>query len=201
VPDPHEFRPLSTPPPDFNSTQLPLVELTPLRSLCRIHRLSDEPLSFGRRVSNRFDDPRQEFGVCYFGQSREAAFAETMLRRPRVRLISRAFVDERAMSEFSQARFLRLVPLHGAGLALVGITADVASGPHERAHLWSRACWDHPSRPDGIEYRCRHDDDQLAVALYDRAANALQPPRTRPLREDTAWFGSVLDRYGVGLDD
>jgi hypothetical protein len=201
VSDLPEFRPLSTPLPDFNSTQLPLVELTLLRSLCRIHRLSDEPLSFGRQASNRFDDPRQEFGVCYFGQSREAAFAETMLRRPWVRLISRAFVDERAMSEFSQARFLRLVPLHGAGLSLVGVTADVASGPPERARLWSRACWDHPVQPDGIEYRCGHDDDQLAVALYDRAADALQAPHTRPLRQDTAWFGSVLNRYAVGLDE
>jgi hypothetical protein len=178
-----------------------LVELPPLAGLFRIHRLPDVPLWFGRQASHRFDDPRREFGVCYFGESREAAFAETMLRRPRVRLISRAFVDERAMSEFPQARILRVVPLHGSGLAHIGITADIASGPHDVARHWSRAVWEHPSHPDGLEFRCRHDDDQFAVALYDRAADALHQPYTRPLRQDTVWWGDILNRYRVGLDE
>jgi hypothetical protein len=178
-----------------------LVELPPFARLFRIHRLSDAPLWFGRQATNRFDDPRGEFGVCYLAQSREAAFAETLLRQPRVRLISRAFVDERGMSGFAPARLLRVVSLRGSGLALIGITADIASGPHDIARTWSRALWEHPSQPDGIEYRCCHDDDQLAVALFDRAADALHPPQTVPLRADRAWFGSVLSRYGVGLDD
>jgi RES domain len=201
VTDAHRFQPLSTPPADFGRAALQLVEMSVDGTLFRIHRLRDAPLSFGREARNRFDDPRGSFGVCYFGLTPEAAFAESMLRRPHVRLLSRAFLDERGMSEFSQVRLLRLVLLHGAGLALVGATADIASGPHEVARSWSRACWEHPSQPDGIEYRCRHDDDHLAVALFDRAATALQAPFTRPLRQDSAWFGSILDRYGLGLDE
>jgi hypothetical protein len=197
----HGFQPLSDPPADLHRTELPLVALAPAITLCRIHRLTDMSLSFGRDARNRFDDPDREFGVCYFGLTADAAFAEAMLRRPRVRLISRAFVDERGLSEFSPTRLLRLVRLHGPGLAQIGATADIASGPHDIARTWSRALWGQPSQPDGIEYRCRHDDDQLAVALYDRDTEVVQRVQTRGLRDDPAWFGAVLHRYDVGLDE
>jgi RES domain len=201
VAPPPGFQPLSDPPADLDRQAVPLAEPAPQGALYRIHRLTDPPLAFGRDARNRFDDPRKEFGVCYFGLSREAAFAETILRRPRVRLISRAFVDERVMSEFLSARDLRLVAIYGAGLARIGATADIASGDHEHARRWSRAIWSHPSHPDGVTYRCRHDDDQFAVALFDRARDALTESVTRPLRQDTSWFGDVLNRYEIGLED
>jgi hypothetical protein len=141
------------------------------------------------------------FGVCYLGVSREAAFAESFLRRPGVRLLSRATFDARLLAEVEAVRALRLVALHGPGLAALGATAAVAHGPHAAARAWARALWAHPARPDGIAYRCRHDDDECAAALFDRADAALAVRGARPVRADRAWFGRTLDRYRVALDD
>jgi hypothetical protein len=135
----------------------------------------------GEAPRGRFDDPARgdgpvtahggpTFGVCYLGLSAEAAFAESFLRRPGVRLVSRATFDARAVSEVRVLRALRLVAFHGPGLAALGATAAVAHGPHAAARRWARALWAHPDQPDGIAYRCRHDDDDAAVALFDRAA-------------------------------
>lgn len=139
--------------------------------------------------------------MCYLGESREASFVETFLRRPPVRLLSRAFLDERLIAELTPSRAIRVVNLYGPGLARVGATAAVASGPYNASQAWARAIWEHPSQPDGLLYRCRHDDNELALALYDRAASAVDAPLDVPIRADTLWFGSVLDRYRLGLDD
>jgi hypothetical protein len=88
-----------------------------------------------------------------------------------------------------------------APIRLLGATGNIAGGPHDIARAWSRAFWGHPSEPDRIEYRCRHDDDQLAVALYDRDPDVVQRLQTRGLRDDPAWFGAVLHRYEVDLDE
>ena len=174
----------------------------------RVHQLDRAPLFFGpgpgRPPAGRFDDPASPdgaYGVCYLGRSREAAFAESFLRRPPVRILSRAFVDRRALTTFALARPLRIVPLAGAALAALGATAAVASGPHGAARRWARALWAHPDAPDGLTWRCRHDDDQWAVALFDRAADALVETERLPMRADRGWFGRTLDRYGVALDD
>lgn len=139
--------------------------------------------------------------MCYLGLSREGAFAESFLRRPGVRLVSRATFDARRLSAVEAARALRLAALAGPGLAALGATAAVSHGPHAVARRWARALWAHPDRPDGIAYRCRHDDDALAVALFDRAADALLVRGTGPVRADRGWFGRTLDRYRLALED
>jgi RES domain len=194
---------LAEPPSDLARKDIPLVDLSAGDVLYRVHRLTNEPLWFGTGMTpvNRFDDPLGEYGVCYFGCTREAAFAETLLRQPPVRLISRAFADTLGFAEFSIRRPLRLVHSHDAGLARLGATSAIASGAHGIARRWSRAFWEHPLKPDGIQYRCRHDDGEMAIALYNRSASALSEEQRFGIREDTVWFGSVLDRYGLALDD
>jgi hypothetical protein len=181
--------------------------------LYRIHPVGMAPLWFGPAPGTaprgRFDDPERAdaaaaaattFGVCYLGLGAEGAFAESFLRRPGARLVSRATFDARALTEVAATHALRLVAFHGPGLALLGTTAAVAHGPHAVARRWARALWAHPERPDGIAYRCRHDDDERAVALFDRAAGALAISATRGVRDDRGWFGRTLDRYGLALD-
>ncbi|MDQ6925623.1 MAG: RES family NAD+ phosphorylase [Candidatus Eremiobacteraeota bacterium] len=145
--------------------------------------------------------PEATFGVCYLGWGREAAFAESFLRRPGVQLIPLATFDARALTEIESTRPLRLVAFVGPGLAAVGATAAVSHGPHEVARRWARALWAHPDQPDGLAYRCRHGDDALAVALFDRAADALAIRETSPMRADRVWFGQMLNRYGLVLAD
>ncbi|HEX5832142.1 MAG TPA: RES family NAD+ phosphorylase [Gemmatimonadaceae bacterium] len=140
------------------------------------------------------------FGVCYLGLSREAAFAESFLH-PRIRVISRAAVDARAMTSVATSRPLQLVTLHGPGLAAVGAAAAVTHGPHATARRWARALWRHPARPDGLAYRCRHDDDELAVALFDHAVDALTEVARLGPRADLPWFGRTLDRYRLALEE
>ncbi len=161
----------------------------------------------GARARNRFDDPlrpeaatRATFGVCYLGVSREAAFVESFLRRPAMDTVDRATVDARNLAELVTTRPLRLVALLGAGLKAAGATAAVPHGPQSVARRWARALWEHPSAADGIAYRCRHDDEEVAVALFDRAADALAVVESRGVRHDRAWFGATLDRYLVALD-
>jgi hypothetical protein len=161
----------------------------------------------GDRPRNRFDDPLRPqapahptFGVCYLGTSREAAFAETFLRRPDAMAVTRTIVDARNLAELVTTRPLRLVALLGAGLKAAGATAAVPHGPHSVARRWARALWAHPLAADGVAYRCRHDDGEVAVALFDRAADALALVESRGLRDDRAWFGATLDRYGLALD-
>jgi hypothetical protein len=189
------------PPADLARVELPINELPRTSALYRIHRLEHHPLWFGRDRTNRFDDPQQRFGVCYFGVSREAAFAETFLRRPPVRLLSREFLDQRRMAEIQTTKPLRLIECFGPSLARLGTTASITSGPHTGSGQWSRAIWGHPSKPDGLLYRCRHDDSELAAAVYDRAAGALVIASDSSVRTDVVWFGSVLEKYGLALDD
>lgn len=180
--------------------------------LARVFPARLAPLWFGPAPGTpplgRFDDParhtddaRNTFGVCYLGRSREAAFAESLLRRPRTRLLSRATLDARGMARLAVTRPLRLVSLHGPGLAVVHATAAVTHGPHAIARRWAHALWLHPEAPDGIAYRCRHDDDELAVALFDRASASVAEVERRGLRADRGWLGATLDRYGVALED
>lgn len=98
-------------------------------------------------------------------------------------------------------RDLRLVALHGPGLVRVGGTAAVVSGPYALTRLWSLAIHEHPDAADGIRYRARHDDDSFAVALFDRAADALAAGERKELlaRESLAELAAWLDRYAVGL--
>jgi hypothetical protein len=191
---------------------LPLHFITDL--VFRIFPTGRDPLWFGPApgdaLRGRFDDPKRArpeaeagatFGVCYLGDTREAAFAESFLRRPGVRLLSRAALDARELAEIAVTRPLMLVQLFGPGLAVLGATAAVSHGPHDVARRWARALWLHPDQPDGIAYRCRHDDDELAIALFDRARDALVVRHHAPVRADRAWFGQTLDRYRLALED
>lgn len=120
-------------------------------------------------------------------------------------MISRAHADQKAIATVELLRPVGAVQLRGPGLPLLGVTAELSSVPHDVSRIWSRALW-RDRRPgtsalDGIEYRCRHDDDEIALAIYDRAAGALEVAGSAGVRADLIWFGSVLDRYGLALVD
>lgn len=77
----------ASPPANLTRSILPTALLPAGTALYRIHDVNVDPLWSGPYPGgprNGFDDPDREFGVCYFGLSREAAFAETFLRRPPV---------------------------------------------------------------------------------------------------------------------
>lgn len=168
--------------------------------LIRIHRLEHEPIWFGRTGGNRFDDPLQAYGVLYAGASIEGAFAEVFMREPGRTLLPKSDFDKRRVTTLETTRHLRLVMMTGAGLARLGATAAVSSGPHKEAQTWSAAIHAHPAVVDGIIYRARHDDDEYSVALFDRCRDGLRVFEDPIPLPAILGFGDVLGRYGIGLD-
>lgn len=79
-------------------------------------------------------------------------------------------------------------------------TGAVVQGPYDIAWAWSRAIYDHPADVAGIRYRARHDDD-LSIALFERAAGAVMVLDSTPLRDPVlaANLRDWLDRYDIGL--
>jgi hypothetical protein len=177
------------------------IDIIPIgQQLVRIHRIAHPPLFFGTGMDCRFQDPAKAFGVCYFGESDAASFAETFLRTVGIRSVSQAALATRAFSSVTLSRDLRVVDLHGSGLARVGATAAVATVyPYDIPNAWAAALHDHPEQPDGIRYRCRHDSDEMALAVFHRSAAAMFVASTNAMDSDPARLAALLDRWGLGL--
>ena len=96
---------------------------------------------------------------------------------------------------------LRLVKLRDEGLAQLGCTANITSSapPYAEPQALSRALWAHADRPDGIQYRCRHDNALVAIALYHRAAGALDVLTTEILIADRPRLLEWRKRYGFEI--
>jgi hypothetical protein len=82
----------------------------------------------------------------------------------------------------------------------IGANASVTSGvDYSCSKRWSLALYNHPAQPDGILYRATHDNNGLAVALFDRAGNALDAGTTAPLLSDLVLLGRILERYKASI--
>ena len=173
--------------------------------LARIHPAGRDPLFFGPVPGSpprgRWDAPAGEFGVCYLAEQPHIAFAETFLREPGTTLIEESDLAPRSVAQVDVLRNLVLVSLHRPGLALIGATAAVVTGPYAVSRAWALALHGHSRQPDGILYRARHDDDGFAIALFDRARDAIAVSGTASLTasEMRTTLGGWLDRYGMGL--
>ncbi len=167
----------------------------------RIHRLEHLAVSFGPGLGesprHRFDAPGGEYRVAYAATSREASFAEVLLRVPEVDYLTMGEIRSRRLTRIGVRRPVTLVALHGPGLARAGVSATVTTGDH---YAWSRevarGIWGRPERPDGVTYRARHDDGELSVALFDRASDAIEVVGSASLDEDPQWLASMARRYG-----
>jgi hypothetical protein len=117
-----------------------------------------------------------------------------------VRILALDDLAGRSIATVELRRDLRLVPIHGPGLARLGVTAELASGgDYAGSQRWSRALWEHTDQPDGILYRSRHDDSALCAAVYDRARDGLAIVQNHSLAEDPQQLAKLLRRYGLGL--
>lgn len=192
------------PPADVATRRLPLQTITPDTPLWRVHDVRRDPLWFGpapnARPTGRFDAWHGEYRVCYVGLSPEASFAETFLRNPGRRILDRTLLEYRALTVLAPTRSLRVVRLYGPALARLGATAEVTHGPaYDVAGQWSLALWSHPSQPDGIAYKSRHDDDEICVAIFDRRPDPLRIQSTEGLYRSRL-LPALLQRYRVSFD-
>ena len=191
--------PSPVPPADFASRDLPIEIVQAGAAFQRIHPTGLGALHFGISGNNRFDDPRREYGVFYAARSLGGAFAETCLRELGATLIPLARIAARSVSIIETTAKLRLVGLHGPGLARVGGTAALTSGTYDISQPWSRAIHTHPSIVDGIVYRSNHDNSELCVALFVRCRAHLRAGLSGPLAGDPNRLTVLLDRYSIGF--
>jgi len=170
--------------------------------LARIHwTTTTEPFfgpNTGEPPTHRFHDPEGTFRVCFLGENATASFVETFLRDPPVRLITCAEITRRRLAVLEVLRPLRLVKVRDEGLAVIGCTAEVTScpRPYVDSQVLSRDLWRHADQPDGLQYRCRHDNGLLAVALFDRAKDALRVHYSENLLDEHARLLAWGKRYG-----
>lgn len=194
------------PPADLSRRALATREIRAGTILYRIHRTSAGVLYFGPRTAprdrGRWDAPDDSYGVCYFALEGHTAFSETLLRAlGREEVSESGDLAPRNLARIQGNRALSLARMHGPGLRRVQATAAVVQGSYDVTWAWSHALHEHPDHVDGIVYRARHDDDDLAVALFERARDAIVVLDSTPLLDLSlgAELGSWLDRYDVGL--
>lgn len=182
--------------------RLPLQVVGAGAVLIRIHEVNRSPLWFGPAKGspplNRFDDVEGEFRVLHAGLTHACAFAEKFLRNRPVRVFSLRSIGRFGIASIRVVRPLRLVQVKGPGLARLGVTASISSGPYEESQRFARELWLHPDQPDGILHRARHDDDEVSVALFDRAREAIAWNSIDSIRlEEHELLAELLARYGL----
>jgi hypothetical protein len=194
-----DIKPHPEPPKDISTARLPITKLK--CAWYRIHWLKHGPLYFGTNCCFRFDAPGGEFGVCYVGKSRDAAFIETFGQTTGNRFVQVSELKIRGLTKIDTLQPLQLVNLTGAGLSHIGADERLCSGSHPISRRWSAALYSNRHKPDGLLYRARHDPSQLCAALFDRAAAKLRA-HTTIVMADAAFEPSLLgllDRYNFGL--
>jgi len=199
-----KIKPHPDPPEDIDRRKLPIVTKLGKSQLYRVHLSHKDAVFFGKSGANRWDDPKGQYGVLYTGIDEYCAFIEVFGHATGVRLIEEDDLEKRGMSIIPVARPLRLVDLRGKGLARIGADSRICDCDVEISKRWSRAFFSHPSRPDGVLYRARHDPSRFSVALFERAGKKLgleqvmidsfmNPDHEKLLAE-------LLDHYGFGIN-
>jgi len=192
------------PPPDLASRS-PLILTVPVgTTLFRLHDRGKGPLFFGRTGRNRFDAPDGSFGVLYAAMDEHCAFIETFGQSTGIRIVTRAELERRVLSELKLRQPLTLIDLaRSGGLARIGADGRLLTGSHAVAQQWSAALRQHPVQPAGLLYPARHDIARFACALFDMPASTFQLTNTGSLADPqhSVLLGQILDVYGFGYID
>ena len=165
------------------------------------------PIYFATSGAGRFTAPAGEYGVLYVGADERTAFIEAFGRRETTgRLLGQNFVTRSELAERPRAlvatsRPLTVVDLTGAGLARIGADNRLSDGSYTTSRRWALAFYQHPSQPDGIRYRSRHDPSRHVIAIFDRAASAVSANPLGSLADPVnAWLlAEILETYGFDL--
>jgi len=108
-------------------------------------------------------------------------------------------------ARLTTTRDLRLLDLRGKAAMGVGTVAALSKRRHAMAQAWSRYFYEDPAfgEVDGLLYNAAHNDEQ-AVALYERAADALMTSSSRQTPLDSRKLRrrllQVADDHNLALD-
>ena len=187
------------PPRDLASRKLPIARFR--GAWFRVHRVVHDAIHFGTGHAHRFDAPASECGVLYVARTERGAFIETFGHDTGIRVLDYKELEARTLSRVETARPLQLVDLRGPGLARLGADGELLTGPYALSQAWSRALHEHPSIPDGIAYRARHDPDQICAALFDRTRTSITTTMLGAFSDASlaTLLAELLDVYDFGL--
>lgn len=187
------------PPSDLRRLALPIVATR--GPWYRIHRADRAPLHFGATGDSRFDDPLHEYGVLYAGNDPFCALIETFGQVTGAVDITRVALSTRRLCRITATRSLRLVDLSADGLARIGADGRLTAGNHDVAQQWSRALRTHPSAPDGLMYRARHDQSRICAAIFEQPDLGLSADDMGTLLDDALrdLLEEMLNAYGLGV--
>jgi hypothetical protein len=118
------------------------------------------------------------------------------------RVLDEGDIQSRYSIEVAVRRTLRLIDLTGPGLQRAGADARITIGDdYSISRRWAVVFWRHPIKADGLLYRSRHDPEQTAVALFDRAQDAMTVRDMGSLAGPAMVLETavVLERYSFGL--
>jgi len=155
-------------------TQVPLIFTLAIgETLYRHHQSIHDPVFFGTSGNYRFDDtdcPAATcFGVLYTGEDEDCCFIESCGLTTGEPAVSGAYLAAREISRLELTEELRFIDLASpGGLTRIGADGRLETGSYKIAQKWSAALRLHPSRPDGIRYRARHDPSRIAYAIFTR---------------------------------
>ena len=139
----------------------------------------------------------------YAAAAIEGAFVETILHgKTDEQIVSRAYVEQRAWTEFTTVRQLKLMKLYDEGLFWHGTDASISAMPsYTRSRQIALAAFREGPDLDGIAYRSRHDNGELCFALFDRVTSAdFDTGRTQLFHEQPHICDSLMVRYGAAFD-
>lgn len=133
------------------------------------------------RAGGCFDSLDGSYAYLYIGDGPAAAVAETLCRNLPVdhpRLIPRAQIIGRALSELRTTRSVQVVDLTGTGAARINAGAwltkcDPSGYLHTRR--WAAAILAANPDVDGVQYRPRHDENTLSWMLADSPTTTVHP--------------------------
>ena len=92
------------------------------------------------------------------------------------------FIDPRGwqFSRLTLTRDLTLLDVRGKAAMRLGTVAAISKGSHAMAQVWSRYLYEKFDTIDGLLYNAAHNDER-AIALYERAQDAVELTREVPL--------------------
>ena len=167
-------------PPPVACPGLPVAETLPEGSLLwRVHpadraatSMNPTPRPTALR-GGRFDSLDGSYAYLYAGRDERAALAETICRDlpldGRPRLLPRAGLTARVLSQLRVTGSILLVRMHGSALAQLGQDTWVTKSDardYVSTRLWAAAVRSWAPQCAGFGYRCRHDEDRQACVLF-----------------------------------
>jgi len=186
------------PPSDFDQRQLPTISIT--EPLYRFHANQYQAIYFSTKGNGRFDGRNQGYGICYTGIDVYVAFIETFGRTLGNKAVASADLRSRTLSKITANRPLILVNITGRNLVKIGADSRLSSGDYETSRTWAKAIFNHPSQPDGIYYRSRHDDQRFCCGLFDRVKDHLTEIGQGNLIDNhPELLADILNHYDYGL--